>query len=54
MGTIDPTKKANDKYSNSRELTSQLINSIKQQEHRYTVSNENKKLTFTKLRFSKF
>ena len=54
MGTIDPTKNANDEYNNSREMTSQLINSIKQQEHRHTVSDENKKLTFSKLRFSKF
>ena len=41
MGIIDPTKIANDEYNNSRELTSQLTNSIKQQEHRYTVSDEN-------------
>ena len=41
MGVIDPTENANDKYSNSRELTSQLTNSIKQQKHRYTVSDEN-------------
>ena len=41
MGIIDPTENANGKYSNSRELTSQLTNSIKQQEHRYTVSHEN-------------
>ena len=54
MGTIDPTKNANDEYNNSREMTSQLINSIKQQEHHHTVSDENKKLTFSKLRFSKF
>ena len=41
MGIIDPTENANDKYSNSRELTSQLTNSVKQQEIRYTVSHEN-------------
>ena len=41
MGIIDPTKNANDVYSNSRELTSHLTNSIKQQEHCYTVSDEN-------------
>ena len=38
MGIIDPTENANGKYdNNSRELESQLTNSIKQQEHRYTV-----------------
>ena len=41
MGVIDPTENANDENKNSRELTSQLTNSIKQQEHRYTVSDEN-------------
>ena len=41
MDIIDPTKNANDEYSNWRELTSQLTNSIKQQEHCYTVSDEN-------------
>ena len=40
MGVIDSTENA-DKYNNSRELTGQLTNSIKQQEHRYTVSDEN-------------
>ena len=43
MGIIDPTENANDEYNNSRELTSQLINLIKQQEHPYTVSDENLK-----------
>ena len=33
MGIIDPTENANDEYNNSRELTGQLTNSIKQQEH---------------------
>ena len=41
MGVIDPTENANDESKNSRELTSPLTNSIKQQEHRYTVSDEN-------------
>ena len=41
MGIIDPTEHANEEYNNSRELTSQLTNSIKQQENRYTVSDEN-------------
>ena len=41
MVIIDPTTIANDKYNNSRELKIQLTNSIKQQEHRYTVSGEN-------------
>ena len=36
MGIIDLTKKAIDEYKNSRELTSQLTSSIKQQECRYT------------------
>ena len=40
MGIIDPTKNANDKYNNSRELTSQLTNSVKHQEHSYAVSDE--------------
>ena len=40
VGVIDSTENA-DKYNNSRELTGQLTNSIKQQEHRYTVSDEN-------------
>ena len=40
MGIMDPTEIANDEY-NSRELTSQLTNSIKQQVHRYIVSDEN-------------
>ena len=33
MGIIDPTENANDEYKNSRELTGQLTNSIKQKEH---------------------
>ena len=41
MGIIDPTQNANDEYNNSRELTGQLTNSVKQQEHPYTVSDEN-------------
>ena len=41
MSMIDPTENANDEYKNSKEPTSQLTNSIKQQEHRYTVSDEN-------------
>ena len=40
MGIKDPTANANDEYDNSRELASQLTNSIKQQEHSCTVSNE--------------
>ena len=44
MGIIDPTENANDEYKNSRELTGQLTNSIKQKEHRYTVSDENIKI----------
>ena len=38
---IDPTENANEEYKNSKEPTSQLTNSIKQQEHRYTVSDGN-------------
>ena len=41
MGIIDPTENAKDEFNNSRELTSQLTNSIKQQEHRCTMSDEN-------------
>ena len=37
VGIIDPTENANDECNNSRELTSQLTNSIKQLEHRYTL-----------------
>ena len=37
---MDPTENVNDEYNNSRELTSQLTNSIKQQEHLYTVLDE--------------
>ena len=40
MGIIHPTENANEKY-NSRELTRQLTNSIQQQEHCYTVPDEN-------------
>ena len=41
MSIIDPTENAKDEYINSRELTSQVTNSIKQQEHRCTMSDEN-------------
>ena len=41
MTMIDPTENANDEYKNSKEPTSQLTNSIKQQEYRYTVSDGN-------------
>ena len=41
MSIIDPTENANDEYNNSKELISQLTNSIKQQEHRYTASDKN-------------
>ena len=40
-GIIDPNKNANGKYNNSREMTSQLTNLIKQQEYCSTVSDEN-------------
>ena len=40
MSMIDPTENANDEYNISRELTGQLSNSIKQQEHRYTVPDK--------------
>ena len=40
MSMIDPTENANDEYNISRELTGQLPNSIKQQEHRYTVPDK--------------
>ena len=40
MSIIDPTENANDEYNISRELTGQLSNSIKQQEHRYTVPDK--------------
>ena len=41
IGIIDPNKNANGKYNNSREMASQLTNSIKQQEYCSTVSDEN-------------
>ena len=41
MGIVDPTENFNDEYNNWRELTCQLTNFIKQQEHHYTVSDEN-------------
>ena len=41
IGIISPTKNANDECNNSRELTSQLTSSIKQQERCYIVSEEN-------------
>ena len=41
IGIISPTKNANDECNNSRELTSQLTSSIKQQELCYIVSEEN-------------
>ena len=41
MGIVDPTEDFNDEYNNWRELTCQLTNFIKQQEHHYTVSDEN-------------
>ena len=41
LGIISPTKNANDECNNSRELTSQLTSSIKQQERCYIVSEEN-------------
>ena len=41
MGITDPTENDNDECSNSRELTGQLTNSTKQQEHRSTLSDEN-------------
>ena len=41
MGIIDPTENANNDCNNWRELTSQFTNSIKQQEHRYSVSDKN-------------
>ena len=41
IGIIDPTENANNENNNSRELKGQLTNSIKQQEHGYTVSDEN-------------
>ena len=40
-GIIAPTKNANKECNNSMELAGQLINSIKQQENRYTVSEGN-------------
>ena len=41
VGIIDPTENANEENSNSRELISQLTNSVKQQEQHYTVPDEN-------------
>ena len=46
MSMIDPSENANDEYKNSKEPTTQLTNSIKQQEHRYTVSDGNIKIVF--------
>ena len=40
-GIIAPTENANKECNNSMELAGQLINSIKQQENRYTASEEN-------------
>ena len=44
IGIISSTKNANDECNNSRELTSQLTSSIKQQERCYIVSEENIKI----------
>ena len=40
MGIINPTKIANEEYVNLRELTKKLTNLIIQQEHSYTVSED--------------
>ena len=40
MGIINPLEIANEKYVNSRELTKKLTNLIIQQEHNYTVSED--------------
>ena len=40
MGIIDPTKIANEEYVNSCKLTKKLTRFIIQQEHSYTVSEE--------------
>ena len=40
MGIISPTEIANEEYVNSRKLTKKLINLIIQQEHSYTVSED--------------
>ena len=40
MGIINPLEIANEKYVNSRELTKKLTNLIIQQEHSYTVSED--------------
>ena len=40
MGIINPLEIANEKYVTSRELTKKLTNLIIQQEHNYTVSED--------------
>ena len=40
MGIINPTEIANEEYVNSRELIKKLTNLIMQQEHSYTVSED--------------
>ena len=40
MGIINPLEIANEKYVNPRELTKKLTNLIIQQEHNYTVSED--------------
>ena len=40
MGIINPVEIANEEYLNSRELTKKLTNLIIQQEHSYTVSED--------------
>ena len=40
MGIISPKEIVNEEYINSRELTKKLISLIIQQEHRYTISEE--------------
>ena len=40
MGIINPTEIANEEYVNLRKLTKKLTSLIIQQEHSYTVSEE--------------
>ena len=43
IGINSPIETANEEYVNSRELTKKLTNAIIQQEHNYTVSEDETK-----------
>ena len=54
MGIINPVEIANEEYLNSRELTKKLTNLIIQQEHSYTVSEDEIKKVRSKYRRSEW